>query len=75
MEEKLLTYFINETNKKIQYLTEAVTSNSKDIATLLADHHTKYERPRSYQLQKYGVPTGIASALLLLREIVVYLTN
>ncbi len=75
MEEQLLTYFHTETNKEMQYLTEAVTSNSKDIATLLAEHHPEYERPRSYQLQKYGVPTGIASALLLLREIVVYLTN
>jgi hypothetical protein len=40
---------------------------------LLADHHTKRTPGRAHQLQKYGVPAGVATGIILAREIVMYI--
>jgi hypothetical protein len=75
MEEQLITYFIQETNKKLTELTTAVSKQSKDIATLMLDHHIKYTRPRTYHIEKYGIPTGIATGIVIAWQAVVMLTN
>ena len=70
MEEPLLNYFIQETNKKLAELTKSVSKNSKDIAMLLQDHHVKNVHTRSYHFQKYGIPAGIATGIVLAREVI-----
>jgi hypothetical protein len=73
MDEKLYTYFIAETNKKLTELSTAISMQGKSIAMLLADHHTKRTPGRAHQLQKYGVPAGVATGIILAREIVMYI--
>ena len=70
MDESLFNYFIQETNKKLAELTKSVSKNSKDIAMLLQDHHVKNTHSRLYHFQKYGIPAGIATGIVLAREVI-----